>query len=199
VITQCQDRLVQLQCSHTPSNTPFSHILTTSWSTTQPVSIPCMHLARTFHTLYNNLFTTQQTIKASRRTNLSRHPFPLPNTNICHHIHTILFCVTQPASIPSHTTPPPCPPRYPLSKTSLKCSKNRNHNAGTRHNSPIPISLTNTYSLTLGNPTSVDLLTYIPHSQYIQPHSRVPTGVDLPIYASHSQYIPPYSPRPNQR
>ena len=48
-------------------------------------------------------------------------------------------------------------------------------------------------------PKRIDLLTYIPHSQYKQPHSRVPTGVDLPIYAFHSQYIPPYSPRPNRR
>jgi len=94
---------------------------------------------------------------------------------------------------------PQCAPLVPLPKTSSKCSKNRNHNAGTRHDSPIPMSLTNTYSLTLRNATSVDLLTYIPHSKYIQPHSRVPTGVDLPTYASYSQSIPPYSPRPNRR
>lgn len=60
--------------------------------------------------------------------------------------------------------------------------ESRNHNAGTRHDSPIPISLTNTYSLTLRYPTGVDLPTYTPHSQYIHPLSRVPTGVDLPTY-----------------
>jgi len=120
-------------------------------------------------------------------------PAPLP----IYLPHT--YCVTQPASISSHAPSPPMPPLVPPPKNFFEMQENINHNAGTRHDSPIPISLTNTYSLTLCYPTSVYLLTYTPHSQYIHPHSRVPTGVDLPIYASHSQYIPPYSPRPNQR
>jgi len=173
-----------------------------------------MQLAPTFHTLYNNLFTTQQTIKASRRTNLSRHLFPLPITTICHHIHTILFCVTQPASIPSNTPSPPNALTLVPPRTSSKCSKNRNHNAGTRHDSPIPVSPThNTYSLFLVSQprrsphiripltirTTLFSATQLrsphihpPQSKYIQPHSRVPTGVDLPTYTSpHSQYIQP--------
>ena len=151
---------------------------------------------------------------------MSRHPFPLPLTSICHHIHTIFFCVTQPVSILSHTpSPPNALPLLPL-LTSSKFSKNGNHNADTRHDSPIPISSThNTYSLILVSqsvqsphihpPHSQYIQSHSrvpkrpisshtpPHSQYIQPLSRVPTRPTPHIFASHSQYIPPYSPRPN--
>jgi hypothetical protein len=132
VIRQYQDRLVQLQSSHTPSNSPSSHIL-------------------------------------------------------CNPTGVDPFTYTLPS----------IPPLVPPPKNVFDMQESRNHNAGTRHDSPIPISLTNTYSLTLRYPTGVDLPTYTPHSQYIHPLSRVPTGVDLPIYTSFSQYIPPYSPRPN--
>ena len=132
MIRQRQDRLVQLQRSHTPSNLPSSHILR------NPTGID-----------------------------------PLTYT------------------LPSN------PPLVPPPKHVFEMQERRNHNAGTRHDSPIPILLTNTYSLTLRYPTGVDLPTYTPHSQYIHSLSRVPTGVDLPIYTSFSQYTPPYSPRPN--
>jgi len=59
VIRQCQDRLVQLQRSRTPFNTPSSHIHTTSWSTTQPAysSQPNRHRSPHIHPPTQNTYS----------------------------------------------------------------------------------------------------------------------------------------------
>ena len=177
MIRKCQDRLVQLQSSNTPSNTPSSHVRTTSWFATQPASIP-PHAPRSYVPLSIPTTSSQRSKQSgsSRRTNLSRHPFPLPITNICHHIHTILFYVTQPASIPSHTPSPPMPPLVPPPKNVFEMQQNRNHNAGTRHDSPIPISITiHTVLLSATPPASISPHTPPTHNTYSSfscPHRR---------------------------
>jgi len=116
-----------------------------------------------------NFFETQQ-IGILTQDNLSRHTHPPSNHNtcnlilsfptnvdlpryICRTIHTALFSVTQPASIPSHTPPP-------LPKTSSKCSNigiiTQDHPSRYSH----PSSTHNMYSLILCDPISVNLLTY---------------------------------------
>ena len=131
-------------------------------------------------------------------------PTPLP----IYLPHT--YCVTQLASIPSHTPSPSMSPLVPPPTNVFEMQENRNHNAGTRHDSPIPISPTNTYSLTLRYPTGVDLPTYSPplptHNTYslflvsqpasISPYThptlspyhlilRDATSVDLLTYTPH--------------
>ena len=168
-------------------------VKTTSFSCSVPTPFP-VHL-------------TQQTIKASRRTNLSRHLFPLPITNICHHIHTILFCVTQPASVPSHTpSPPNAPPWYPSQKRLQNAAKTeiitQEHvtTLPSQYHSPIHTVLLsatqpalisshtspthNTYSLILvSQPASISPYTHPTHSTY---HLilRDPTSVDLLTYTT---------------
>ena len=80
VCRQCQDRLAQLQRSHTPSNLPSSHIL-------------------------------------------------------CNPTGVDPLTYTLPSNAPM--VPPP--------KNVFEMQENRNHNAGTRYDSPIPISPTNTW------------------------------------------------------
>ena len=135
---------------------------------------PHILLPTTFQILsQQNFFETQQ-IGILTQNNLSRHPHP-PSTHntfslmfsfsngvdlptcICHNIHTALFSVTQPVSIPSHTPPQHT---YPSPKTSSKCSKigiiTQDHPSRHSH----PFSTHNTYSPILCDQTGVDLLTY---------------------------------------
>jgi len=173
----------------------------------------CTSLPRS--TLYTTISSQYSRHQGLTQDKFVTTPLSPPITNICHHIHTILFCATQPALIPSHTPSPPnafplVPPRM-----SSNCSKNRNHNAGTRHDSPIPISPTHnthslilvsqlasisphtpplnqyTYSLILvSQPVLISSHTTSPLSQYIQPLSRDPTGVDLPTYTLQTPPAP---------
>ena len=138
MIRQCQDRLAQLQRSHTPSNSPSSHILCnpshTPFTPMPPLVPPLKNVP---------WFLLPKTSSKCRKTEIITQEHVTTIPSLYHpQIHTVLLSTTQPVSISPHTPPPP-------------------------------------------------------HSQYIQPLSRVPTGVNLPIYTSHSQYIPPYSPRPN--
>ena len=141
VCRQCQDRLAQLQRSHTPSNLPSSHILC------NPTGVD-----------------------------------PLTYT------------------LPSNA--PPCSPP----KNVFEMQENINHNARTRHDSPIPISPTNTYSLTLRYPTGVDLPTYPPtptHNTYslflvslpasIFPYTH-PTHNTCPLILRDLTSISPHTP-----
>ena len=93
------------------------------------------------------------------------------------------------------------PPLVPLPITSSKCRKTEIITQ--EHVTTLPSLYhpqIHTVLLSATQPASISPHTPPPpHSQYIQPLSRVPTSVNLPIYASHSQYIPPYSTRPNQR
>jgi len=70
-------------------------------------------------------------------------------------IHTACLSATQPASSPQ---------------------TNQRRFAHIHPSFPYPLFPTtrNQHTLTLCAPTSVDLFTYTPHSQCIQPHSRVP-------------------------
>ena len=163
---------MQLQRSHTHSNTPSSNIHTTSWLTTQPVSTMNMHLALMFHTLYNNPFTTQRT-PSPHAGQIVTTPFsPSNHTHLPPHTYNLVVC--DPTSVD--------PLRY----------------APFRHESPIPISPThNTYRLILVSqarrsphiriPLTIHTTLFSatqpqsPHihplqSKYIQSLSRVPSA-----------------------
>ena len=96
------------------------------------------------------------------------------------------YCVTQPASIPRHTPSPPMPPLVPLPRTSSKCRETE--------------IITQEHVTTLPQPhprvpsASISSHTPLPHSQYIQPLSRVPSARSphihpLPIHNTYSFHL----------
>ena len=139
---------MQSQRSHTHSNTPSSNIHTTSWLTTQPVSTMNMHLALMFHTLYNNPFTTQRT-PSPHAGQIVTTPFsPSNHTHLPPHTYNLILCDPTGVDPLTYALPPNAPPWYFLER--LRNAAKTEIIAGTRHDSPIPISPTyNTYSLIL--------------------------------------------------
>jgi len=124
VIRQCQDRLVQLQRSHTPSNTPSSYIHTTSWSTTQPVSIP-PHAPRSHvpHSIQLPLHN------AADNQGLTQDKFvttPLSPSNHKHlppYTYNLILCDPSGVDPLTYALPPQCPPWYPCTHTHFRTRK----------------------------------------------------------------------------
>jgi len=112
-----------------------------------------------------------------------------------------------PTPLPTYLPPsPPMPSLVPPPKNVFEMQENRNHNAGTRHDSPIPISPTNTYSLTLRYPTGVDLPTYPPHPLTIHtasfscpyrrrsPHIHISLTIHTPLFSATQPRSPHIHP-----
>jgi len=102
---------VQLQRSHTPSNTPSSHIHTTSWSTTQPVLIPP-------HAPHSHIpHSIQQPLhNAADNQGLTQDKFvttPLSPSNRKHlppHTYNLILCDPTDVDPLTYALPPNAPP-----------------------------------------------------------------------------------------
>ena len=95
-----------------------------------------------------------------------------------------------PTPLPVYLPPSNAPPWFLLPKTSSKYRKTEIITQ--EHVTTLPSLIpTNTYSLTLRYPPGIDLPTYFPpHSQYIQPPSRVPSARSPHIHPlpTHNTY-----------
>ena len=121
MLRQCHDRLMQLQRSHTPSNTPSSNIHTTSWSTTQPVSItphaPRSHIPHSIQQPLHNAADNQ---------GLTQDKFvttPLSPSNHKHlppYTYNLILCDPTGVDPLTYALPPNAPPGTP----SQKCLRN---------------------------------------------------------------------------
>ena len=107
----------------------------------------CTSLPRS--TLYTTIFSQRSGHQGLTLDNFVTTSFPFQSHPSA--ITYIQSCSVRPnrRRSPHIRLPPQSFSRVPP-RTSSKCSKNRNHNAGTRHDSPISISTThNIYSLFL--------------------------------------------------
>ena len=121
---QCQDHLIQLQHSHTPSNTPSSNIHTTSWSTTQPVSIPphapCSHVPHSIqqplqHAADNQGLTQDKFVTA-----------PLSPSNYKHlppYTYNLILCDPTGVDPLTYALPPNAPTGTPSHKRLRNAAK----------------------------------------------------------------------------
>ena len=131
-----------------------------------------MHLAPTFHTLYNNLFTIQQTPRPHAGQICHDTPFPSNHKHLSSHTYNLVLCDPPGIDPLTYALPPQClPPGTPSNVFELQQKQKSQRRNTSRLSHP-----------------------YIPHSQYSQPHSRVPTGVDLPTHTPpQSIYIQSHS------
>ena len=151
---------MQLQRSHTHSNTPSSNIRTTSWlMTTQPVSTP-EHAPRSHvpHSM-RNLFITQRTPRPYAGQIVTTPISPSNHTHLQPHTYNLVLCDPTSVDPLTYLPPPVLPPGIP--SNVFTCSTNRNHGAGTHHESSLYPPLT-IHTASFSYPKRVDLPTYTP-------------------------------------